>query len=784
MTGAYGDRLGPGSTIGHYMVERVLGSGGMGRVFVAISPTGRRVAVKVMREEYAADPRFQVRFAREVEAARRVSGAYTASVIDAATDGPLLWMATLFVPGPSLADRVRDGGPMPEREARVLAYELAEALRDIHRVGLVHRDLKPGNILLTDDGPRVIDFGIARVEGTDRLTHTDAWVGTPAFMAPEQFLAQAGIGPAADVFSLGGVLTYALSGAGPFGGDSPYAIAWSVVHEEPVRVPGAGPLHELIGQCLAKDPAARPTPTEILELLRESTIQPPAAASETAPQAHQAPARVPERDSAQVRNPEAARVTDPEAERAADEDAPRIPEQEVEQDAVDNPSAASVPEGGEVGDVPPPGSSEAEKPGVADGGRPRRRVALMAGALVVSLALGLVVWQPWGGRQGKEPGAGGPTASEAAPSSTGPVVVAASWTTKVPSGGGHCTSTDKVVLCESEKEAVTAYDARTGKRLWGSPRTRDNSVMLTVAPARSLVIIAEGNDAMGPGGWDQQVLRAVDLTTGRNRWKAATIMGRSAALSGTDLVVGGEFGISGRDVETGTEKWHRTKADHELAAYPLVVAGVIMSLRPGDASERPQAVLESLDPSTGAVRWSRDLPAPDVSWARQAEKSSAGVEVWGTSTPRLKEFLRFDASGAQKASHTIRSPETAAGKADIAVFGPTWKVMRDWTKGRLVATDLADGKARWELPLAAADGDPYLDGKGRVYVLRANGMVICLDGGSGRELWRSEPARASTSIPSVKGMRLTVRADGVVFAHVDSGSLAAFKPPGYTGTSL
>ncbi|MEV5604632.1 protein kinase [Streptomyces sp. NPDC052299] len=709
---AYGERLGPGATVGHYVVDRLLGSGGMGRVFVAVSPTGRRVAMKVIREEYAADPRFRARFAREVEAARRVSGAYTASVIDAATEGPLLWMATLFVPGPSLADRVGSRGPLPEHEVRVLAYELAEALRDIHRVGLVHRDLKPSNILLTDDGPRVIDFGIARVDGTERLTRTDALVGTPAFMAPEQFLAQAGAGPAADVFALGGVLTYALTGAGPFEGDSPYAIAWHVVHDEPAPLPGTGPLHELIGRCLAKAPAARPTPAEILELLRESTIRPPATAS--AEHAHPSPER----------------------------------EQKEE--------------------------AETGQRDAAPGRRPRRRVVLGAGALLVSLALGLIAWQQWAGWADRGQGASG-----AASSPTGPAA-AVSWTAKLPSDVGHCTATDELVLCETQQEAVTAYDARTGKRRWGTARTRDNSIMLTVSPRRSLVIVAEGNNHIDTGGWERQVLRAVDLATGDDRWNVKAPMGTSAVLSGTDLVVGSAFGISGRNVETGAETWDRTTSK-SAPAYPRMVAGAVVSLRPGPTATRLRAVVEGIDPHTGDVRWSRDLPSPNVSWAHQSDKDSVGIEVWNSGMTHMTEYMRFDTSGTRRASHEIDPPRTAGEEPETIVFGPTWKVVRDRVKGRLVGTGLEDGTVRWQLPVTGSDADPYIDAKGRVYVLRSNRTLVCLDGADGRELWRSEPVRTSEPGPSGGGSHLTVRADGVVFAAVGKRTLAAFEPPDRAG---
>jgi len=247
------------AAFGPYNVERKLGSGGMGIVYLATSPTGRRVAVKVIREPYAADPQFRLRFAREVEAARTVSGAFTAPVVDADTTSPLPWMATLFISGPTLSDQITEHGPLDANAVLNLAAGLAEALRDIHRVGLVHRDLKPRNILLTDDGPRVIDFGITRATDADTLTQTGALIGTPPYMAPEQFRAPKDTGQPADIFALGSVLTFAATGHGPFDGENAYAVAWNVVHE-PARLGSLPPaLLDVIEACLVKEPAQRPT---------------------------------------------------------------------------------------------------------------------------------------------------------------------------------------------------------------------------------------------------------------------------------------------------------------------------------------------------------------------------------------------------------------------------------------------------------------------------------------------------------------------------------------------
>ncbi|WP_371656231.1 MULTISPECIES: protein kinase domain-containing protein [unclassified Streptomyces] len=256
--------------IGEFTLERRLGAGGMGVVYLACSPTGRQVALKVIRPEYADDPHFRARFRREVAAARKVSGAFTASVVDAAPDGDPPWLATQYVPAESLAARVRSGGPLPVADIARLAGQLAEALRDIHRQGIVHRDLKPGNVLLADDGARVIDFGIAKAVTESRaLTHTGGMVGTPAFMAPEQLSGPHRISPATDVFALGSVLAFAAIGRSPFedadaAGAEPIAAAFAVVHEEPDLTGVPRPLRPLVTRCLAKEPGRRPRLDEVL----------------------------------------------------------------------------------------------------------------------------------------------------------------------------------------------------------------------------------------------------------------------------------------------------------------------------------------------------------------------------------------------------------------------------------------------------------------------------------------------------------------------------------------
>jgi tRNA A-37 threonylcarbamoyl transferase component Bud32 len=264
--------------VGGFRLQARLGAGGMGRVYLGYSPGGRPVAVKVVHPDVARDPEFVQRFRREVAAARAVSDAYTAAVVDAGPDDSPPWLATTYVPGPPLSDLIAQTGPLPEGAVWRLAGGLAEALQAIHSHGLVHRDLKPGNILIAADGPRVIDFGISRTTDGTVLTATRMTIGTPAYMSPEQAEGNA-VGPASDVFSLGSVLAFAATGAAPFGGGGEmFAIAYRVVNGEPdlTRVPA--PLRPLIGACLAKNPADRPALSELMHAVAASSAAYPEVA--------------------------------------------------------------------------------------------------------------------------------------------------------------------------------------------------------------------------------------------------------------------------------------------------------------------------------------------------------------------------------------------------------------------------------------------------------------------------------------------------------------------------
>ncbi|MFJ7194445.1 MULTISPECIES: serine/threonine-protein kinase [unclassified Streptomyces] len=254
-------------SIGAYRLLGRLGAGGMGRVYLGRSAGGRTVAVKVVHPHFALDEQFRARFRREVDAARRIGAQWTAPVLDADPDAPIPWVATGYVAGPPLSATVAEHGPLPENAVRTLGAGLGEALAAVHGQGVIHRDVKPSNVLLALDGPRLIDFGIAHAIGaTASLTSTGVSVGSPGYMAPEQ-IRGTDISGAADVFSLGAVLVYAATGTAPFLGDSSAVLLYKVVHEEPELGELEGDLREVVAGCLEKEPEDRPTPMELARRL-------------------------------------------------------------------------------------------------------------------------------------------------------------------------------------------------------------------------------------------------------------------------------------------------------------------------------------------------------------------------------------------------------------------------------------------------------------------------------------------------------------------------------------
>ncbi|KOV96030.1 serine/threonine protein kinase [Streptomyces sp. NRRL B-1140] len=472
---------------GHYRLESCLGSGGMGVVHLARSTSGMTLAVKVVHAEFAKDPEFRGRFRQEVGAARRVSGAFTAPVVDADPEAGRPWMATLYIPGPTLAQEVKRNGPLAPARLRRLMAGLAEALRDIHRVGVVHRDLKPGNVLLAEDGPKVIDFGISRPKDSELRTETGKLIGTPPFMAPEQFSRPREVGPAADVFALGSVMVHAATGRGPFDSDSPYVVAYQVVHDEPELTGVPEELAPLVLRCLAKEPGDRPSPDELMRELRSVS-----ASYDT-----------------QVFVP---------PERAGEEPAEPAPE-------------APAPE------APAAEAPAAEAPVREGSGRLRKRGAVVAGALGLAVAGALAVVGL--------PGGADPAREVASPRTT--AAAFSGWEAEPLDGRStpQCSYAADAVVCAQEG-LVFARDSVDGRLLWrralkgtaasgppaGAPVVADGRVLGGLGQGRELTVVD-----LASGGVSRRELPA---------YGGLRAVGGMVLLTGSDGTVSGVEAASGR----------------------------------------------------------------------------------------------------------------------------------------------------------------------------------------------------------------------------------------------
>ncbi len=533
-------------SVGSYRLESVIGSGGMGVVHLATSPSGMRLAVKVVHVQHAADPEFRARFRQEVSAARRVSGAFTASVVDADPDAERPWMATLHIPGPTLAERVKQTGPLPADEVRRLGAGLAEALRDIHRAGVVHRDLKPSNVLLAADGPKVIDFGISRPYDSDLRTETGKLIGTPPFMAPEQFQRPREVGPAADVFAMGAVLVHAATGRGPFDSESPYVVAYQVVHNEPDLAGVPDDLVPVLRGCLAKDPGERPTPDELMSALRSA--------------AYGSEAQIP---TQRFRNPVA--VTPP-------------------------PSSSGS--GSRSGAAPGSDARAGSGPG-----RPRRLrwgIAALALVAVVGAAVVAVRAMPDG------------TGTQAEASERHDSPRFRPWETRLEaaaqqdganrtafcsagSGGG-------ALYCSAPGIALTRLDAVGGKVMWSVPGAGGQLLSDDYAP----VVAGDRVLARAPGG----PLRAYDPATGQPAW-SADVSAYSAVrpVGATVLLVTADRHVTALNSLTGKERWRKAAGGPRSQWVTSEGGGGAMAYAVTPSADGGSTSVSAVDPADGSVRW-------------------------------------------------------------------------------------------------------------------------------------------------------------------------------------
>ncbi|MEV7728743.1 protein kinase [Streptomyces sp. NPDC087917] len=627
--------------VGPYRLDGRLGEGGMGQVFLGTSPGGRRVAVKLIRPELAGTAQFRERFTREVEAARQVGGFHTAQVVDADPSAASPWLVTAFIPGPTLHRAVAEHGPVDPAGALRLGAGLAEGLAAIHRCGLVHRDLKPGNVILAEDGPRVIDFGIARAVDASSLTATGSVIGTYAYMSPEQIRADRA-GPASDVFALGSVIAFAATGRGPFDAPSLLAVVQRILDEPPALDGIDGELRAILTECLAKDPADRPAVEGLparfaAAVARAAPVHPPrhaptvvAAPSGQAPQTTQPPPT--ERTQAASPGPVAGVGQDPRALAAAltrTHAAPAAPA------APDLGAAVPGP------DSPVPGRPTPPEPGPARRG-PSRRALLIGGASVAAVAgIGVPAYL----LLRKSDALDGPSSAyELAFSPDGKSLAAAGgngeiWRWSLP---GKETSTTRISIAQYIQPHVFSRDLKT---LY---RAEEHKVLK----------------------WDVATGRTVGTFTGETTGELQDGFVHELGLSpdGKTLAAGSGRGLYLWDTGSGSRLALREDVKNGPAVYSadgaMLAAGSPVQLLNGSAD----AVLATLDATgaTGAVF------SPDgqlLAFGGQGD----GVRLWNTATRADVATLEGHDSPVQAVAFHPDGSTLASGDRDgkVVVWSTT-----------------------------------------------------------------------------------------------------------------
>ncbi|MET9445495.1 PQQ-binding-like beta-propeller repeat protein [Streptomyces sp. NPDC006610] len=699
---------------GQYLLEDRLGSGGMGVVHLARSASGLRLAVKVVHGEFAQDPEFRGRFRQEVAAARRVSGAFTAPVVDADPDAGQPWMATLFIPGPTLSEYVKRNGALPAARLRQLMAGLAEALRDIHRAGVVHRDLKPSNVLLAEDGPKVIDFGISRPSDSELRTETGKLIGTPPFMAPEQFRRPREVGPAADVFALGSVIVHAATGSGPFDSDSPYLLAYQVVHEEPDLTGVPAELAPLVTRCLAKEPEDRPTADELMAELRALS-----ASYDT-----------------QMFVPEPRAVPDGGGPAAPHGSGPAEP------DAVPtHRRQAPVPAAGDAGREP---RAERKR-------RARRGpwTAAVAAAAVLALAGGAVALV----RAGDGP----------APAAQRKDKPFRAWETDLRAPGAEaggvpqCTASAGTLYCARPGVLAAAVDPADGSVEWaraGAGGQDPDGVAVPPTLSGGLLHVLDRGGSR---------LAALDPATGDTRWShdVTAHEGRITHVDGVVLLTGPDSRVTALDAATGEQRWQRTVGGLKLPSFQTYGDGVAYAVEPDGADGTR---VTGVDPRTGAVRLEQRLDG-----ALSLVGARDGV-LWFTSTAEAYDdtdaVIRHDTGDGGTRRIRLSFP---VGGAQAVVHGDTVHLLG--AVGTLVAVDTRAGVESWRLETSVSfPSAPVVAGQ-RIYFSAGDGRLIAVDAAHGRPSGQT-PARAGEGRGSLmSGLSLPVAAGGEVFAGAPDGTL-------------
>ncbi|MDQ1072785.1 protein kinase domain-containing protein [Streptomyces canus] len=671
-------------SVGGYRIESRIGTGGMGVVYLGRSASGRAVAVKVVHTRYADNPEFRARFRQEIAAARRVSGAFTAPVVDADPEAERPWMATAFVPGRTLADRVDESGPLDWPALRRLGTELAEALREIHRAEVVHRDLKPSNVLLLesegDDGAvRVIDFGISRAADSDVRTQTGMVMGSPPFMAPEQFSRPHEVGSAVDVFSLGAVLVYAATGHSPFEAENAYLAAYNTVHGEPRLGELPEQLRPLVSRCLAKEPADRPTSSEVLERLTGL----PEELSDGRPA----------------------------------EEVSRAPEIRTT-DVVTSPL-------GHVGPVR----------------RKRRGRKLWAAVAVVALlggagaaAVAVVEDEPASTVDAFDALAPRTTPSGTAPAGWRPWhnALGSGGTDQSMSVGPSCTPDALGVFCASEQVALLRLNPATGNVEWTKPMSRKQVSSFSVREPvvhDGVVFVYSADRSQGVDAYDGR--------TGERLWQLKGPLGEFEALGGVLLVRLDELGPSDTaryaayEPRTGEELWRRELTSTSPSPfYEGPKDTLYADLRGGEGG------IARIDTRTGRTLGSVDAPKGDL-WLATVHDGTAYYARWEDDSGVSAAFFVQDLRSGK--TRRIDFPWSVEPEAPPLVQGDTMYLF-DYGNETLLALDVKKGKPLWSSSRDLRVFSEPAYHAGRLYVTMPDTSILALDPRTGKEIGRTAPS--------------------------------------------
>ncbi|MFE9479921.1 serine/threonine-protein kinase [Streptomyces spororaveus] len=729
-------RIGPFEVLGR------LGAGGMGLVYLARSASGRRVAIKTVRTELAEDQLFRVRFTREVEAARAVSGFYTAAVVDADPRAAVPWLATAYVPAPSLEEIVNECGPMPAQAVRWLAAGIAEALQSIHGAGLVHRDLKPSNVLVVEDGPRVIDFGIASGVSNTRLTMTNVAVGTPAYMSPEQAKDSRSVKGASDVFSLGSTLVFAATGHPPYHGANPVETVFMLLREGPNLEGLPAELRPLIDSCMQMDATLRPTPADLQAQLAPHLF-------DGGDDSGTASAWLPARAVAMIEARRAGHRTPPVP-------VPAVPAPGSGSGGRGSGSEAAThrrPRGADSWVDPRTGQAVPQRPhhppmSPVPSGEPVR----LGGSPV-----------PIG------PGPRASTSAPAAHASSSAPDSATGWIR--PPGGSVATPSAVQPVPGSVPGPGPAPDSgrwrpwrfRMSNEVWGTPTVAGNLLYVTSFEVHALDVASGRRQfktrdvawsmAVADGrihASDGPSLYALDAGDGSERWRLSTDAWVYAlrAERGTVVTATRGGGVQGREASNGHKLWELTGAQSDFEtpeAAPVLHDGTVYVWQ--------DARLRALDARTGRESWSypigdaascgnvpvRVTPAPDGN-----VYVAAGTRVISVDRASGRVRWHFEAPAV-----FLAPPAFAPGAA--VTGGGVYLV--DYL-GTVYALDAATGQDRWRIATEARQSaDPVVVVSGNVH-LGAGSALYTLDAVTGTPKWRFAAGGEITGLPAVADGRV------------------------------